>query len=167
MNVRDFAWNDLQAADLGCPGREINERVVVAQSGYTKEECPSGTSTALPRWRIRCGLRRYTFDYPYPRRQLHGPVARRGDGIPDALLQRTQAREGPAPTASARKLGLVGVIIHEVGHNFFPMIVNVMSANGPGWTRASNTFLQHLAEREWRIPPSPAPRASPSASSTI
>ena len=33
------------------------------------------------------------------------------------------------------KFGMISVIIHEIGHNYFPMIVNQMSANGVGWMR--------------------------------
>jgi hypothetical protein len=61
---------------------------------------------------------------------------------------------GPRPekdgTYSERtKQGLVGVVIHEVGHNFFPMIVNSDERQWSWMDEGLNTFLQNLAEREW------------------
>jgi hypothetical protein len=61
---------------------------------------------------------------------------------------------GPRPekdgTYSARtKYGLISVIIHEVGHNFFPMIINSDERQWSWMDEGLNTFCQYLAEREW------------------
>ena len=44
---------------------------------------------------------------------------------------------------------LIGVIIHEVGHNFFPMIVNSDERQWGWMDEGMNTFLEYLAEQEW------------------
>ena len=61
---------------------------------------------------------------------------------------------GPRPnsdgTYSARtKYGLISVIIHEVGHNYFPMIVNSDERQWTWMDEGLNTFLQYLTEQEW------------------
>jgi hypothetical protein len=47
------------------------------------------------------------------------------------------------------KYGLISVIIHEVGHNFFPMVVNSDERQWTWMDEGLNTFLQSLAEQEW------------------
>ncbi len=61
---------------------------------------------------------------------------------------------GPRPEADgtyskATKYGLISVIIHEVGHNWFPMIVNSDERRWSWMDEGLNTFLQYLAEQEW------------------
>ena len=61
---------------------------------------------------------------------------------------------GPRPekdgTYSERtKYGLISVIIHEVGHNYFPMIVNSDERQWTWMDEGLNTFLQYLTEQEW------------------
>jgi len=61
---------------------------------------------------------------------------------------------GPRPdkdgTYSKRiKYGLISVIIHEVGHNYFPMIVNSDERQWTWIDEGINSFLQYLAEKEW------------------
>ena len=61
---------------------------------------------------------------------------------------------GPRPEAdgtysAATKYGLISVIIHEVGHNYFPMIVNSDERQWTWMDEGLNTFLQYLSEQEW------------------
>ena len=51
--------------------------------------------------------------------------------------------------SEATKYGMIGVIIHEVGHNFFPMIVNTDERQWSWMDEGLNTFCQYLAEKEW------------------
>jgi hypothetical protein len=51
--------------------------------------------------------------------------------------------------SEAIKYGMISVIIHEVGHNFFPMIVNSDERQWTWMDEGLNTFLQFLAEQEW------------------
>ncbi len=54
-----------------------------------------------------------------------------------------------APIAEATKYGMIGVIIHEVGHNFFPMIVNSDERQYWWMDEGLNTFVQYLTEQEF------------------
>ena len=66
---------------------------------------------------------------------------------------------GPRPTKDKKtgeltyskrtKYGLIGVIIHEVGHNYFPMIVNSDERQWTWMDEGLNTFVQYLAEQAW------------------
>lgn len=149
-NVRDFAWDTCKRLIWDAQGVKINDRVVIAQSGYTKEGMPlwDKYSTAAVAHTLRV-YGRYTFDYPYPVAAsclgLGG-----GGGMEYPMICFNGPRPEKDGTYSQRtKLGLVGVIIHEVGHNFFPMIVNTDERQWSWMDEGFNTFLQHLAEREW------------------
>ena len=113
---------------------DVNGRDVWAMSYYPNEESPCGVATRSIEHTLDI-YSRYTFDYPYPVAiSVNGPVG--GMEYPAICFN------GPRPeedgTYSLRtKYGLISVIIHEVGHNYFPMIVNPTSVSGRGWTRAS------------------------------
>ena len=49
----------------------------------------------------------------------------------------------------ALRWGMIGVIIHEVGHNYFPMIINSDERQWTWMDEGLNTFIQTLAEREY------------------
>ena len=57
------------------------------------------------------------------------------------------------------KYATIGVIIHEVGHNYFPMIVNNDERQWTWMDEGLNTFLQYLAEVQWE--PNYPPRRGP------
>ena len=57
----------------------------------------------------------------------------------------------PEHTSKRTKYGMIGVIIHEVGHNYFPMIVNSDERQWTWMDEGLNTFVQYLAEQEWDI----------------
>jgi hypothetical protein len=57
--------------------------------------------------------------------------------------------EADGTYSEAVKAGMIGVIIHEVGHNFFPMIVNSDERQWSWMDEGLNTFCQYLAEQEW------------------
>ena len=92
--------------------------------------------------------RKYSFAYPYPVAiSVNGPVG--GMEYPMICFNgpRPEGRDG---TYSERtKYGLISVIIHEVGHNYFPMIVNSDERQWTWMDEGLNTFLQYLAEQEW------------------
>lgn len=149
-NVRDFAWNTCRRQIWDAQGVDVNGRTVLAMSGYTKEGMPlwDRYSTAAVAHTLRV-YGRYTFDYPYP-----VAISCLGLGGGGGMEYPMLCFNGPRPekdgTYSERtKLGLVGVIIHEVGHNFFPMIVNSDERQWSWMDEGLNTFLQYLAEKEW------------------
>ncbi|MCA9131264.1 MAG: aminopeptidase, partial [Planctomycetales bacterium] len=90
---------------------------------------------------------RYTFAYPYPIAiSVNGPVY----GMEYPMICFNGPRPETDGTYSERtKYGLISVVIHEVGHNFFPMIVNSDERQWTWMDEGLNTFLQYLAEQEW------------------
>ncbi|MDP6446799.1 MAG: M1 family aminopeptidase, partial [Pirellulaceae bacterium] len=90
---------------------------------------------------------RYTFAYPYPVAiSVNGPVY----GMEYPMICFNGPRPEKDGTYSKRtKYGLISVVIHEVGHNYFPMIVNSDERQWTWMDEGINTFLQYLAEQEW------------------
>jgi aminopeptidase N len=90
---------------------------------------------------------RYSFTYPYPVAQsINGPVG--GMEYPMICFNGPRPEEdGTYPAAT--KYGLISVVIHEVGHNYFPMVVNSDERQWTWMDEGLNTFLQYLSEQEW------------------
>ena len=105
---------------------------------------------------------RYTFDYPYPVSiSVNGPVG--GMEYPMITFNgpRTNWHEDGSRTYSlSEKRFLLGVVIHEVGHNYFPMIVNSDERQWTWMDEGLNSFLDGIAGREWdpKIPWGVEPR---------
>ncbi|MEC7232674.1 MAG: M1 family aminopeptidase, partial [Planctomycetota bacterium] len=91
---------------------------------------------------------KFTFPYPYPVAiSVNGPVG----GMEYPMICFNGPRPEKDGTYSARsKHGLISVIIHEVGHNWFPMIVNSDERQWTWMDEGLNTFVQFLAESEWQ-----------------
>jgi hypothetical protein len=90
---------------------------------------------------------KYTVDYPYPQAtSVHGPVF----GMEYPMICFNGGRPEADGTYSERtKYGMISVIIHEVGHNFFPMIINSDERQWTWLDEGLNTFCQFLTEMEW------------------
>lgn len=147
-NVRDFAFASSRKFIWDAKGHEIAGKTVLAMSYYPNEAEPlwSTYSTASIVHTLNV-YGRYTFDYPYPVAiSVNGPVG----GMEYPMICFNGPRPEEDGTYSARtKYGLISVIIHEVGHNFFPMIVNSDERQWTWMDEGLNTFLQYLAEQEW------------------
>jgi aminopeptidase N len=90
---------------------------------------------------------RYTFDYPYP-------VAWSVNGAIGGMEYPMICFNGPRPEKDGTypertKYALIGVIIHEVGHNYFPMIVNSDERQWTWMDEGLNSFIESLAQAEW------------------
>jgi hypothetical protein len=129
-NVRDFAWASSRKFIWDAQGYQQGGDVqpeVMAMSFYPKEGEPlwSKYSTASVIHTMKV-YSRFSFDYPYPVAQsVNGPVG--GMEYPMITFNgpRTELQDDGDRTYSlAEKRYLVGVVIHEVGHGYFPMIVN-------------------------------------------
>ena len=146
--VRDFAWASSRKFIWDAMQHNMGEKPVMAMSFYPKEGEPlwSRYSTHAIIHTLEV-YSRYTFDYPWPVAiSVNGPVG----GMEYPMI----CFNGPRPerdgTYSKRtKYGLISVIIHEVGHNYFPMIVNSDERQWTWMDEGLNTFLQFLAEQEW------------------
>jgi len=137
-----FIW-DAAAAPLPGGGRPV-----LAMSFYPEEGEPlwSRYSTHAIAHTIDC-FSRYAFPYPYPVAiSVNGPVG----GMEYPMISFNGPRPERDGTYSAgTKWGLVSVIIHEVGHNWFPMIVNSDERQWTWMDEGLTTFCQYLAEQEW------------------
>lgn len=152
-NVRDFAWAGSRkfiwdAMAVKQPG--AND--VLAMSFFPKEGDPlwSAYSTKSIAHTIRV-YGRMTFAYPYPVAQsVNGPVG--GMEYPMITFNGPRPEKDKAGNLSysdRTKYGLISVIIHEVGHIWFPMMVNSDERQWTWMDEGLNTFLQYVAEQEW------------------
>jgi Peptidase family M1 domain len=152
-NVRDFAfagsrkfiWDAMAVKQPGGPD-------VLAMSFFPKEGDPlwSAYSTKSIAHTIDV-YGRMTFAYPYPTAQsVNGPVG----GMEYPMITFNGPRpekddKGNLTYSDRTKYGLISVIIHEVGHIWFPMIVNSDERQWTWMDEGLNTFLQYVTEQEW------------------
>ena len=155
-NVRDFAWASSRkfiwdARGMQQPGAE--QEKVMAMSFYPKEGGTlwSDYSTEVVIHALEV-YTRFTFDYPYPTAQSVSVGFLGGMEYPMITFNgpRTTLRDDGSRTYSlAEKSFLVGVIIHEIGHFFFPMIVNSDERQWTWMDEGLNSYLDAVAGREW------------------
>ncbi len=147
-NVRDFGFAssrkfiwDMQAVKLG--GKDI-----MAISMYPKEGNPlwEEYSTKAVAHTLK-SYSSHTFDYPYPKAiSVHA----KNQGMEYPMICWNYGRPNEDGTYSDRvKYGMISVIIHEVGHNFFPMIVNSDERQWGWMDEGLDTFMQYMAEQEF------------------
>lgn len=147
-NVRDFAFASSRKFIWDAQGVPFGDRTVMAMSYYPKEGNPlwEQYSTRTVVHTVKT-YSKYTFDYPYP---VAISVNADRIGMEYPMICFNYGRCEPDGTYSERmKWGVIGVIIHEVGHNWFPMIVNSDERQWTWMDEGLNTFLQYLTEREF------------------
>ena len=156
-NVRDFAWASSRKYIWDAAGYKQDSKenpLVMAMSFYPKEGEPlwSKYSTEAVMHTMKV-YSKYSFDYPYPTAQsVNGPVG--GMEYPMITFNgpRTELEDDGTRTYSrSEKEFLIGVVIHEVGHIYYPMIVNSDERQWTWMDEGLNTFVQYLAEQEWDI----------------
>jgi hypothetical protein len=156
-NVRDFAWASSRKFIWDAAGYQQDSKVnplVMAMSFYPKEGEPlwSKYSTEAVMHTMKV-YSKYSFDYPYPTAQsVNGPVG--GMEYPMITFNgpRTELEDDGTRTYSrSEKEFLIGVVIHEIGHIYYPMIVNSDERQWTWMDEGLNTFVQYLAEQEWDI----------------
>jgi hypothetical protein len=147
-NVRDFAFASSRKFIWDALGVKLGDRTVMAMSFYPNEGEPlwSNYSTHAVAHTLEV-YSKFTFDYPYPVAiSVNGPVG----GMEYPMICFNGPRPEKDGTYSDRtKYGLISVVIHEVGHNWFPMIVNTDERQWTWMDEGLNTFMQFLAEQEW------------------
>ena len=147
-NVRDFAWASSRKFIWDAMGVSQNGKPVMCMSYYPKEGNPlwGQYSTQVVAHTIKT-YSKFTIPYAYPVAiSVHGPVG----GMEYPMLCFNGGRPEKDGTYSAeRKYGMISVIIHEVGHNFFPMIINSDERQWTWMDEGLNTFCQYLTEQEW------------------
>ncbi len=148
-NVRDFAWASSRRFIWDCWGIQVRDGgpVIAAQSFWPPEGEPlwSKFSTRAVAHALQV-YSRHTFDYPYPSAaSVNGPVY----GMEYPMICFNSPRPSPWGDDKSDEYALVGVVIHEVGHNFFPMILNSDERQWTWMDEGLNTFVETIAEEEW------------------
>ncbi|MCK8491580.1 M1 family metallopeptidase [Spirosoma sp. RP8] len=147
-NVRDFAFASSRKFIWDALQPTVEGKRVWAMSLYPKEANPlwGQYSTRLIAHTLRSYSRR-TFAYPYPvAYSVHGPVG----GMEYPMMSFNGARpEADGTYSEGTKNFLISVVIHEVGHNYFPMIVNSDERQWSWMDEGLNSFLEGLACLEW------------------
>lgn len=154
-NVRDFAWASSRKFMWDAKGYKQGGKVqpmVMAMSFYPKEGGDLwklySTEAVIHAMEV---YSRFTFDYPYPVSiSVNGPVG----GMEYPMITFNGPRtiwheDGSRTYTLAEKRFLLGVIIHEVGHNYFPMIVNSDERQWTWMDEGLNSFLDGVSGREW------------------
>ena len=149
-NVRDFAFASSRKFIWDAMGVKSGPNDVMAMSYYPKEGNPlwERYSTKVVAHTLDI-YSKYTFYYPYP---TAISVHTNRIGMEYPMICFNGGRPEKDGTYSERtKYGMISVIIHEVGHNYFPMIVNSDERQWTWMDEGLNTFIQYLAEQEWDI----------------
>ncbi|OEK09056.1 aminopeptidase [Flavivirga aquatica] len=147
-NVRDFGFATSRKFIWDMMAVKIGNKDVMAVSMYPKEGNPlwEEWSTKAVASTLK-SYSRMTFDYPYHKAiSVHA----KNQGMEYPMICWNFGRPKEDGTYSDRvKYGMMGVIIHEVGHNFFPMIVNSDERQWTWMDEGLNTFLQYVAEQDF------------------
>ena len=149
-NVRDFAFATSRKFIWDAMAVKVGNRTTLAESFYPKEGNPlwEQYSTRAVAQTIET-YSKYTVDYPYERAIS---VHTKDIGMEYPMICFNGGRPDPDGTYSeATKYGMISVIIHEVGHNFFPMIINSDERQWTWMDEGLNTFVQYLTEQEWDV----------------
>lgn len=148
-DVRDFAWTS--SRKFIWDGMKVtipeNKNEVMAMSLYPKEayNLYRKFSTKAVAHTIKT-YSEFTIPYPYPVAQS----IEAANGMEYPMICFNYGRtEKDGTYSEGIKNGMLGVIIHEVGHNFFPMIVNSDERQWSWMDEGLNTFVEYLTEQKW------------------
>lgn len=146
-NVRDFAWVSSRRIVWDAMATNVEGKKTMAMSYYGPEAYPlyRKYSTKVVAHTLKV-YSKHTIPYPYP--VAISVEAANGMEYPMICFNYGRA-EKDGTYSEGTKYGMIGVIIHEVGHNFFPMIVNSDERQWTWMDEGLNTFCQFLAEQEW------------------
>ena len=146
-NVRDYAFASSRKFIWDAMAVDINGRTVMAYSYYSKEANPLyGDHSTRAVAQTLITYSKHTIDYPY-----HKAISVDGQmGMEYPQICFNPGRPNPDGTYSDRtKYRMIGVTIHEVGHNFFPMIINSDERQWTWMDEGLNSFVQMLAQLEY------------------
>ncbi|SFW51608.1 hypothetical protein SAMN05661012_02285 [Chitinophaga sancti] len=146
-NVRDFALVSSRRLVWDAMATNVEGKKVMAMSYYGPEAYPlwKRYSTKVVANTLKV-YSKHTIPYPYP----VAISVEAANGMEYPMICFNYGRtEKDGTYSEAVKNGMIGVITHEVGHNFFPMIVNSDERQWTWMDEGLNTFCQFLAEQEW------------------
>jgi hypothetical protein len=147
-NVRDFGFATSRRFIWDMMAVKVGDTDVMAVSLYPKEGNPlwEDWSTKAVASTLK-SYSRMTFDYPYHKAiSVHA----KNQGMEYPMICWNHGRPNTDGTYSDKvKYGMMSVIIHEVGHNFFPMIINSDERQWTWMDEGLNTFVQYVAEQDF------------------
>jgi hypothetical protein len=152
-NVRDFAWISSRAYVWDAAGfkyRPTDTKTIGLHSLYPKESMPLWDKVSTRSiWQTMESYGRMALEYPYPKAtNANGPQSVGGMEYP--MMAFCAGRPGPdGKYSEAQERGLISVTIHEVGHNWFPMII---ASDERKWTwqdEGVNSFVQYYSEQDY------------------
>jgi len=146
-NVRDFAWGSSRKFVWDAMGIKVEGKKTMCMSYYPDESYAlySKYSTKVTAHTIKT-YSKFTIPYPYP----VAISVEAANGMEYPMISFNFGRtEADGTYSEATKYGMIGVIIHEVGHNFFPMIINSDERQWSWMDEGLNTFVQFLTEQEF------------------
>ncbi|HRW98146.1 MAG TPA: M1 family metallopeptidase [Cyclobacteriaceae bacterium] len=146
-NVRDFAFATSRKFIWDAQAVKVGNNTPLAMSFYPKEGNPlwERESTKAVKNTITT-YSKYTIDYPYP---VAISVHTASIGMEYPMICFNFGRPNKDGTYSDNtKWGMIGVIVHEVGHNFFPMIINNDERESTWMDEGVNSFVQYLTQVE-------------------
>jgi hypothetical protein len=146
-NVRDFAFASSRKFIWDAQAVKVGDKTPLAMSYYSKEGNPlweQESTKAIKNCLVTYS--KYSIEYPYPQAtSVHSASI----GMEYPMICFNGARPNKDGTFSDRtKWGLVGVVIHEVGHNFFPMIINSDERQWTWMDEGFDTFVQYRTQVE-------------------
>lgn len=148
QNVRDFGFATSRKFILDAMAVKLETKTAMAISLYPNESNPlwEDYSTRAIAQTLKT-YSKHTFDYPYSKAIS---VSAEDQGMEYPMICWNYGRPDANGNISDRiKYGMISVIIHEVGHNWFPMIVNSDERQWSWMDEGLNTFMQYLAEQEF------------------
>lgn len=146
-NVRDFAWTSSRKYVWDAMPTYVEGKKVMCMSFYAKEAYGlyRPYSTKAVAHTIQ-SYSKFTIPYPYPTAQS----VEANNGMEYPMICFNYGRtEKDGSYSENTKNGMLGVIIHEVGHNFFPMIINSDERQWTWMDEGLNTFVEYLTEELW------------------
>ncbi len=148
-NVRDFAWGSSRKFVWDAMPQLIkeNNNKVMCMSFYGKEAY--GLYRKFSTKAVAHTIKTYSeFTIPYPYPIAQSVEASNGMEYPMICFNYGRTEED-GTYSEGTKNGMLGVVIHEVGHNFFPMIINSDERQWTWMDEGLNTFVEYLTEELW------------------
>ncbi|MBP9098693.1 MAG: M1 family metallopeptidase [Ferruginibacter sp.] len=146
-NVRDFAWGSSRKFVMDAMPQMVAGKKIMCMSFYAKEAY--GLYRKYSTKAVAHTIKTYSdFTIPYPYPVAQSVEASNGMEYPMICFNFGRT-EKDGTYSEGTKNGMLGVVIHEVGHNFFPMIINSDERQWSWMDEGLNTFVEYLAEELW------------------
>ena len=146
-NVRDFAWGSSRKFVMDAMPQMVNGKKIMCMSYYSKEAY--GLYRKYSTKAVAHTIKTYSdFTIPYPYPVAQSVEASNGMEYPMICFNYGRT-EKDGTYSESTKNGMLGVVIHEVGHNFFPMIINSDERQWSWMDEGLNTFVEYMTEELW------------------